>query len=79
MIEKISEKTKGEAVIVTDAGQHQMWTAQHYKYNNPRSNLTSGGLGTMGFLCPLLSGAFAVKDRPVISIGDGGFQMNIQN
>jgi len=80
VIEKISEKTKGEAVIVTDVGQHQMWTAQHYKYNNPRSNLTSGGLGTMGFSLPASIGAsFAIKDRPVISIsGDGGFQMNIQ-
>ncbi|NWF88103.1 MAG: biosynthetic-type acetolactate synthase large subunit [Ignavibacteriaceae bacterium] len=80
VIEKISEKTKGEAVIVTDVGQHQMWTAQHYKYNNPRSNITSGGLGTMGFSLPASIGAaFAVKDKPVISIsGDGGFQMNIQ-
>lgn len=80
VIERISEKTKGEAVIVTDVGQHQMWTAQHYKYNNPRSNLTSGGLGTMGFSLPASIGAaFAVKDRPVVSIsGDGGFQMNIQ-
>ena len=80
VIERISEKTKGEAVIVTDVGQHQMWTAQHYKYNNPRSNLTSGGLGTMGFSLPASIGAsFAVKDRPIISIsGDGGFQMNIQ-
>lgn len=80
VIERISEKTKGEAVIVTDVGQHQMWTAQHYKYNNPRSNITSGGLGTMGFSLPASVGAsFAVKDRPVICIsGDGGFQMNIQ-
>ncbi|MCL4547378.1 MAG: biosynthetic-type acetolactate synthase large subunit [Bacteroidetes bacterium] len=80
VIEKLSEKTKGEAVIVTDVGQHQMWTAQHYKYNHPRSNLTSGGLGTMGFSVPASIGAsFAVKDRPIISIsGDGGFQMNIQ-
>ena len=80
VIERLSEKTKGEAVIVTDVGQHQMWTAQHYKYNHPRSNLTSGGLGTMGFSVPASIGAsFAVKDRPIISIsGDGGFQMNIQ-
>src|SRR3989339_706863 len=80
VIEKISEKTKGEAIIVTDVGQHQMWTAQHYKYNNPRSNLTSGGLGTMGFSLPASIGAaFAVPDRTVVSIsGDGGFQMNIQ-
>lgn len=80
VIDRISEKTKGEAVIVTDVGQHQMWTAQHYKYNHPRSNLTSGGLGTMGFSIPASIGAsFAVKDRPIVSIsGDGGFQMNIQ-
>ncbi len=80
IIEKISEKTKGEAIIVTDVGQHQMWTSQYYKFNNPRSHLTSGGLGTMGFSVPAAIGAaFAIKDRPVISIsGDGGFQMNIQ-
>lgn len=80
VIEKIFEKTKGEAIIVTDVGQHQMWTAQYYKYNHPRSNLTSGGLGTMGFSVPASIGAsFAVKDRPIVSIsGDGGFQMCIQ-
>jgi len=80
IIEKLSQKTKGEAIIVTDVGQHQMWTAQYYQFNHPRSNLTSGGLGTMGFSVPASIGAaFAVKDRPVISIsGDGGFQMNMQ-
>jgi acetolactate synthase I/II/III large subunit len=80
VIERISEKTKGEAIIVSDVGQHQMWIAQYYKYNNPRSNLTSGGLGTMGFSVPASIGAsFAVKDKPIFSIsGDGGFQMNIQ-
>jgi acetolactate synthase-1/2/3 large subunit len=80
VLEKISEKTKGEAVVVTDVGQHQMWTAQFYKFNNPRSHITSGGLGTMGFALPASIGAaFGVKDRPIISIsGDGGFQMNIQ-
>ncbi|PKL84333.1 MAG: acetolactate synthase, large subunit, biosynthetic type [Ignavibacteriae bacterium HGW-Ignavibacteriae-3] len=80
IIEKLSEKTKGEAVIVTDVGQHQMWTAQYFKYNYPRTNLTSGGLGTMGFSVPAAIGAsFAVKDKQIISIsGDGGFQMNIQ-
>ena len=80
VLEKISEKTKGEAVVVTDVGQHQMWTAQYYKFNNPRSHITSGGLGTMGFSLPASIGAaFGVKDRPIISIsGDGGFQMNIQ-
>jgi len=80
VIEKISEKTKGHAVIVSDVGQHQMWIAQHYKFVHPRSHLTSGGLGTMGFSVPASIGAaFGVKDRPIISIsGDGGFQMNIQ-
>jgi acetolactate synthase-1/2/3 large subunit len=80
VIEKISEKTKGNAVIVTDVGQHQMWTAQYYKYNYPRSNITSGGLGTMGFSVPASIGvSFAIKGRPIFSIsGDGGFQMNIQ-
>ena len=80
VIEKLSEKTNGNAVIVTDVGQHQMWTAQYYKYNFPRSNITSGGLGTMGFSVPASIGvSFAVKDRPIFSIsGDGGFQMNIQ-
>ncbi|MDR3610335.1 MAG: biosynthetic-type acetolactate synthase large subunit [Ignavibacteriaceae bacterium] len=80
VIEKISEKTNGNAVIVTDVGQHQMWTAQYYKYNFPRSNITSGGLGTMGFSVPASIGvSFAIKGRPIFSIsGDGGFQMNIQ-
>ncbi len=52
VLEKLSEKTKGEAIIVTDVGQHQMWTAQFYKFNHTRSHLTSGGLGTMGFSFP---------------------------
>jgi len=80
ILEKISDRTKGEAVIVSDVGQHQMWISQFYKFVNPRSFLTSGGLGTMGFSVPASIGAaFAVKDRPVISFsGDGGFQMNIQ-
>ncbi|MGE5496583.1 MAG: thiamine pyrophosphate-binding protein, partial [Syntrophothermus sp.] len=80
VVEKLFEKTKGNAVVVTDVGQHQMWTAQHFRFTQPRSLITSGGLGTMGFGVPAAIGAsFAVKDRPVISInGDGGFQMNIQ-
>ncbi|MAT58660.1 MAG: acetolactate synthase, large subunit, biosynthetic type [Ignavibacteriae bacterium] len=80
IITKLSELTNGNAVVVTDVGQHQMWTAQYYKYTHPRSNLTSGGLGTMGFSVPAAIGAsFGVKDRPVVSLnGDGGFQMNIQ-
>ncbi|MBN1408414.1 MAG: biosynthetic-type acetolactate synthase large subunit [Calditrichaceae bacterium] len=80
VLEKLSEKTQGEAIVVTDVGQHQMWTAQYYKFNHPRSHLTSGGLGTMGFSVPASIGAaLAVPERPIISIsGDGGFQMNIQ-
>lgn len=80
VLDRLNEFTKGEAVIVTDVGQHQMWTAQYYKFNHPRSHITSGGLGTMGFSVPAAIGAaFAIKDRPVISIsGDGGFQMNMQ-
>lgn len=80
VLEKLSKKTKGEAIVVTDVGQHQMWTAQFYKFVHPRSNITSGGLGTMGFSIPAAIGAsFGMPDRTVISIsGDGGFQMNIQ-
>ncbi|MEN8194024.1 MAG: biosynthetic-type acetolactate synthase large subunit [Bacteroidota bacterium] len=80
VLERISEKTKGEAIIVSDVGQHQMWIAQYYKFNHPRSHVSSGGLGTMGFSIPAAVGtAFAVKDRPIVSIsGDGGFQMNMQ-
>ncbi|PIQ07725.1 MAG: acetolactate synthase, large subunit, biosynthetic type [Ignavibacteriales bacterium CG18_big_fil_WC_8_21_14_2_50_31_20] len=80
VIERISEKTKGEAIIVSDVGQHQMWVAQYYKFNNPNSHVCSGGLGTMGFSVPASIGAaFGIKDRPIVSInGDGGFQMNIQ-
>ncbi len=80
ILQKLSEYTKGRAVVITDVGQHQMWTAQHFKFNYSRSHISSGGLGTMGFSLPASIGAaFAVKDRPVISIsGDGGFAMNIQ-
>jgi len=78
--EKLFEKTEGNAVIVTDVGQHQMWGAQYFRFVYPRTHITSGGLGTMGFSLPASIGAyFAVKDRTVISVnGDGGFQMNIQ-
>lgn len=80
VINRLSQLTNGNAVVVTDVGQHQMWTAQYYDFTNPRSNITSGGLGTMGFSVPAAIGAaFAVKDRPVVSLsGDGGFQMNMQ-
>jgi acetolactate synthase-1/2/3 large subunit len=80
VIERISKLTKGNAVIISDVGQNQMWTAQYYKFNHPRTFITSGGLGTMGFSLPASIGAaFGVNDKPVISIsGDGGFQMNLQ-
>jgi acetolactate synthase-1/2/3 large subunit len=80
VIERISEKTKGNAIVVSDVGQNQMWVAQYYKFKEPRTHLTSGGLGTMGFSVPAAIGAaFGIKDKTIISIsGDGGFQMNIQ-
>lgn len=77
MIKLISEITKGEAIVVTDVGQHQMWAAQLYTFNHPRSFITSGGLGTMGYGFPAAMGAaIAQPDRTVVCItGDGGFQM----
>ncbi len=80
VIEKISEVTAGKAIICTEVGQHQMWTAQHYKFENPRSFLSSGGLGTMGYGFPAAIGAkVGCPDVPVIDIaGDGSIQMNIQ-
>jgi acetolactate synthase-1/2/3 large subunit len=77
VIEVINETTKGEAIITTDVGQHQMWTAQFYRFNHPRSWVTSGGLGTMGFGFPSAIGAqMGNPDRLVVSInGDGGMQM----
>jgi acetolactate synthase-1/2/3 large subunit len=80
VIEKLYEATKGDAIIVTDVGQHQMWAAQFYKYDKPRMWLSSGGLGTMGYGFPAAMGAkVAHPDKQVISIsGDGSIQMNIQ-
>ncbi|KUG03224.1 acetolactate synthase large subunit [hydrocarbon metagenome] len=80
VIEKVSELTQGEAIITTEVGQNQMWAAHYYKFKNPRSFVTSGGLGTMGFGLPAAIGAkVACPDRPVIDIaGDGSIQMNIQ-
>ncbi|WP_282939564.1 biosynthetic-type acetolactate synthase large subunit [Paenibacillus sp. RC67] len=77
VIEMIHETTNGEAIVSTDVGQHQMWAAQYYKFNHPRSFITSGGLGTMGFGFPSAIGAqVAHPDRLVVSInGDGGMQM----
>jgi acetolactate synthase I/II/III large subunit len=80
VVNMLSEKTKGEAIIVTDVGQHQMVTSRYYQYKKSNSNITSGGLGTMGFALPAAIGAkLGSPARPVIAIiGDGGFQMTIQ-
>jgi len=80
VVEKIWEITQGEAIIATEVGQNQMWAAQFYKFINPRTLLTSGGLGTMGYGLPAAVGAqLAFPDRLVIDIaGDGSIQMNIQ-
>ena len=80
VIERIGELTKGDAVVVTDVGQHQMWTAQYYPYQNERQLVTSGGLGTMGFGVPAAIGAkIANPDKEVVLfVGDGGFQMTNQ-
>ena len=80
VIERIGELTDGDAVVVTDVGQHQMWTAQYYPYQNERQLVTSGGLGTMGFGVPAAIGAkIANPDKEVILfVGDGGFQMTNQ-
>jgi acetolactate synthase-1/2/3 large subunit len=80
VIKQLNEITKGEAVIVTDVGQHQMVACRYAKFNNTRSNVTSGGLGTMGFALPAAIGAkFGAQDRTVVAIiGDGGFQMTCQ-
>ncbi|MGE4493124.1 MAG: biosynthetic-type acetolactate synthase large subunit [Syntrophotalea sp.] len=80
VIQKIRELTARDAVIATEVGQHQMWTAQFFNFCHPRSFITSGGLGTMGFGLPAALGAqVACPDRQVIDIsGDGSFQMNSQ-
>lgn len=79
LIETIYRKTEGDAVIVTEVGQHQMWAAQHYRYKKPRSLLTSGGLGTMGYGLGAAIGAKAANPKKtVINIaGDGCFRMNM--
>ncbi len=80
VVETLHELTKGEAVICTEVGQHQMWAAQFYTFNEPNCFLSSGGLGTMGYGFPAAIGAqFARPDKLVIDIaGDGSIQMNIQ-
>ncbi len=80
VIKKISDKTKGQAIIVTDVGQHQMVTTRYYGFQDTKLNVTSGGLGTMGFALPAAMGAkMGRQEKQVIAvIGDGGFQMTIQ-
>jgi acetolactate synthase I/II/III large subunit len=80
VIHLLSELTEGKAVVVTDVGQHQMVTSRYYQYKNPRTNITSGGAGTMGFALPAAMGAkVAQPEQQVIAvIGDGGYQMTIQ-
>lgn len=80
VIEEIARITQGEAILTTDVGQHQMWAAQYYRFKHPRTWITSGGLGAMGFGLPAAIGAwFARPDRPIIAIcGDGSFQMTMQ-
>lgn len=79
-IEMINKHSKGDAIMVSDVGQHQMFTCRYSKFNQSKSNITSGGLGTMGFALPAAIGAkMGRPDREVVAIiGDGGFQMTIQ-
>ena len=79
VIEKIYEMTKGDAIMVTEVGQHQMWAAQYYKYTSPRTLLTSGGLGTMGYgLGAAIGAQIANPHKQVVNIaGDGCFRMNM--
>jgi acetolactate synthase-1/2/3 large subunit len=79
VIHDLWRETQGTAVVVTDVGQHQMWEAQYYKHEQPRSLLTSGGLGTMGFALPAAIGAKIARPEAEVwaVVGDGGFQMTM--
>jgi len=79
-MEKVYEITKGKAIIVTSVGQHQMWAAQYYQYTEPRTFISSGGLGTMGYGLPAAIGVKigCPKGKVVCISGDGSFQMNLQ-
>lgn len=80
VIAQVSEATKGEAIVVTDVGQHQMFAARYYKFKKANSFICSGGLGTMGFCLPAaLGAALGEPERPIVAVvGDGGFQMTLQ-
>ena len=80
VVNELSIQTKGEAIVVTDVGQHQMVTSRYYRFKNPRTQVTSGGAGTMGFALPAAMGAkVAVPEKQVVAvIGDGGYQMTVQ-
>ena len=80
VINHLSIATNGEAIVVTDVGQHQMTTSRYYKYKEPRTNVTSGGAGTMGFALPAALGAkLGIPEKQVVAvIGDGGYQMTVQ-
>ena len=80
VINQLSQKTNGESILVTDVGQHQMVASRYYQFKNPRTNVTSGGAGTMGFALPAAMGAkLAIPQNQVVAvIGDGGYQMTVQ-
>ncbi|RFS19868.1 biosynthetic-type acetolactate synthase large subunit [Chitinophaga silvatica] len=80
VVRLISEKTNREAILVTDVGQHQMVASRYYRFKNPNTNITSGGMGTMGFCLPAAMGAkVGAQDKTVVGvIGDGCFQMTLQ-
>jgi acetolactate synthase I/II/III large subunit len=80
MVEAMFEATRGDAIVTSDVGQHQMWAAQYYGFNRPRQWINSGGLGTMGFGLPSAMGAkVACPDQDVVCLaGDGSLIMNVQ-
>ena len=80
MLKRLSELAPADTIVTCDVGQHQMWVAQHCRFEHPRNHLTSGALGTMGFGLPAAMGAqFACPERPVVLVsGDGSFMMNVQ-
>ena len=79
VIEALNELTNGDAIIVTDVGQHQMVASRYAKFNHGKSSITSGGLGTMGFGLAAIGASYGAPDRTVVAVvGDGGIQMTIQ-